>query len=207
MKKFWNDCARVPGAITPLQCTEEIILRDVNDLLFGAPSEFLESASLLDLGCGEGRLMPELARRVGKYTGADVSTVVLDRARAFAESLRLGNVSLVELADGAHGELGDIGPFDIVVSWTVFMHLPQRIFRAYLGSVHKVLKPQGLFNFQVPLSGTEDARFNVVPDSDLWKSRWYSAELVHSYLTEEGFFVAGFPVGGQQSWRTVRSDG
>lgn len=203
MKEFWNNKAQTPGDITPGQgpCASA-----VDDMLRNISSEELAVSSLLDLGCGEGRLTGLIAGRVASYTGADISSVALARARAYATERGLTNVNLIELVDGDKGKLGNIGPFDIVTSYTVFMHLPQSIFAEYLNSIFKVLKPKGHFNFQIA-GPDEHLRYDNIGDWNFWTSRYYPDEVVAEHLTKAGFVIVEAPLQKVGScWLTIKGD-
>ena len=201
MKNFWNTKAQEPGAITPEQGPDE---GAVNSLLCNIPAQELEGSSLLDLGCGEGRLLAILSKRVAKYTGADISSVALSRARELVTKKDLHNVTLIELPEGEKGILGDIGLFDIVVSYTVFMHLPPEIVEAYMKSIHDALKTRGYFNFQ--MAAAVHPRFDRIPKDDFWTSRYYPDLWVVEHLKKVGFGIAGVPVGLSECWLTIRMD-
>jgi SAM-dependent methyltransferase len=56
---------------------------------------FIESGSVLDLGCGEALLFPYLdAGRIRRYVGLDISATALDRAKIDPERARLRQISL-----------------------------------------------------------------------------------------------------------------
>jgi SAM-dependent methyltransferase len=76
--------------------------------------EQLGPASVLDAGCGTGRVAIELARRGIDIVGVDVDSVMLDAARAKAPRLdwRLGDLSEVTV-DSA--DAGTPRQFDVVV--------------------------------------------------------------------------------------------
>lgn len=73
--------------------------------------------AILDVGCGFGSTVIELARRTGpggRVVGVDISAVMLDRARERVAAAGLGNVDLV-LADAQTETLGTAA-FDVVFS-------------------------------------------------------------------------------------------
>ena len=76
--------------------------------------EQLGPASVLDAGCGTGRVAIELARRGIDTVGVDVDSVMLDAARAKAPQLdwRLGDLSDITV-DGT--DTGTPRKFDVVV--------------------------------------------------------------------------------------------
>ena len=97
-KAFWTEQAREHGAINypPTQFEDdELNKRVATDVLHRFPKDQLAEATVLDYGCGEGRLIPYIAPQVGKYIGIDAASTAL----AFAEKVAADfpNVELYEL--------------------------------------------------------------------------------------------------------------
>jgi ubiquinone/menaquinone biosynthesis C-methylase UbiE len=101
--------------------------------------------AVLDLGCGDGRLTPEL--RGGRVVGADVSRVALDRART-----RLGDrdIELVELTPGAVMPFGD-GTFELILAAEVIEHVVD--VQTLLAEARRVLRPGGEIAVTTPAHG------------------------------------------------------
>lgn len=79
----------------------------------------------LDFGCGVGRITMPLARRVPEVVGVDISHSMLVEARRNCAEAGLGNVSLV-----TPDYLQTRAPtFDLIHSYIVFQHMPQRVGR------------------------------------------------------------------------------
>ncbi|MGA9633932.1 MAG: class I SAM-dependent methyltransferase [Solirubrobacterales bacterium] len=104
--------------------------------------------SVLDFGCGVGRLSRELGRRFERYVGVDISPGMVERARTLnADSANCDFIvnDRPDLSRFADGE------FDAVVSFIVLQHLPERdLIRAYISEFGRVLAPGGLIAFQLP---------------------------------------------------------
>jgi len=87
----------------------------------------------LDYGCGVGRVLIPLARRVRQVVGCDVASSMLDEARTNCDRSAVTNVSFVRADDRLSAVPGS---FDLIFSDGVFQHIhPQRvdlIFRALL---------------------------------------------------------------------------
>jgi len=96
--------------------------------------------TVLDLGCGHGRIANRLAARGCIVTGLDFSPVFLDRARADAEALG------VEV-DYVHGDMRDLpwtGRFDRALSWsTAFGYFDDPTNRDVLRQLRRALTPEG----------------------------------------------------------------
>ncbi|HET8699972.1 MAG TPA: class I SAM-dependent methyltransferase [Gammaproteobacteria bacterium] len=78
----------------------------------------------LDFGCGVGRLVLPLARRVAEVVGVDVSPAMLEEARKNCAEAGARNTAFVE-TDSA--EYRAAGNFDLVHSVIVFQHIPRRV--------------------------------------------------------------------------------
>jgi SAM-dependent methyltransferase len=79
--------------------------------------------SALDFGCGVGRLLLPLARRVPVVTGVDVSETMLREARCRLDEASLQHIDLVVGDD----ELSEVqGTYDLIHSVMVFQHVPVR---------------------------------------------------------------------------------
>ena len=87
---------------------------------------------VLDFGCGTGLVTLALRPRVGRITGADTSSGMLEQLRRKIAAGTLGNVEAVWM-DPAQPRLPD-GPFDLVVSSMTLHHVedPGPVFRAFL---------------------------------------------------------------------------
>lgn len=87
---------------------------------------------VLDFGCGTGLVTLALRPRVGRITGADTSSGMLEQLRRKIAAGTLGNVEAVWM-DPAQPRLPD-GPFDLVVSSMALHHVedPGPVFRAFL---------------------------------------------------------------------------
>jgi len=87
---------------------------------------------VLDFGCGTGLVTLALRPRVGRITGADTSSGMLEQLRRKIAAGTLANVEAVWM-DPAQPRLPD-GPFDLVVSSMALHHVedPGPVFRAFL---------------------------------------------------------------------------
>ena len=98
---------------------------------------------VLDLGCGDGRLVEVvLAARpsVVEAVGLDDSPPMLERARE-----RLGPDGRVRLIDhDLHEPLPDLGRFDVVTAGFSIHHLPHERKRSLLGEIAALLLPGGV---------------------------------------------------------------
>jgi ubiquinone/menaquinone biosynthesis C-methylase UbiE len=120
----------------------------------------LEGKSMLELGCGAGRMTRSFARRFSQVYAFDISTEMLRYAQALSAEVTnvnwiLGNgTDLAGLADRT---------VDFAFSYIVLQHLPDAAFALrYIQEMLRVLKPDGIFLFQ----------FNSLPEMAMnWKGR------------------------------------
>lgn len=102
-------------------------------------------SSVIDVGCGSGRLATRLARLPGlRYLGTDVVPLLLDyaRRRANRSDFRFINVDRVNIP-------APDGGADIVCFFSVLTHLLHEESYLYLQEAHRALKPGGrvVFSF------------------------------------------------------------
>lgn len=96
--------------------------------------------TVLEIGCGTGRVGIKLAPRCGHWIGADVSQNMLGHAR---ETLRdLGNVSFVHLNGTDLIGIADAS-VDVAYCSGVFMHLDEWDRYRYVVEARRVLRPGG----------------------------------------------------------------
>jgi len=102
----------------------------------------------LDFGCGVGRLTRALTAYFGECVGVDISTRMLESARA----MNADRANCVFIHN-ARGDLGvfDDRSFDLVYTNIVLQHLPDRATASrYITEFVRILQPRGLLVFQIP---------------------------------------------------------
>jgi SAM-dependent methyltransferase len=102
--------------------------------------------SMLEYGCGVGRLALPLARRPGSVTAVDRSPVMLDLARREAERRGLGHIAFETPAD----LFAAPRTFDLVVCYHVLQRLPPVDAMALLRRLIRLIGPGGVGVFQWP---------------------------------------------------------
>src|SRR6476660_1967497 len=105
--------------------------------------------SILDLGCGNGELARELAKRDhhGPYLGVDFSVPLLHEAEAQPEgfSARFVRVGLTELS-AFSDQLSVLNGWSVITAFAVLHHIPTTELRLnILRVVHQLLKTGGIF--------------------------------------------------------------
>jgi len=129
LESFWESAAAV-----------EYMLDGLGVKLQGADS-------VLEIGCGVGRVTRWLAARTGHVVALDVSHEMLTRARL--HNPELGNVRWV-LGDGVSLATIPDESVDACVSVVVFQHLPDAsITLGYVREIGRALRPQGWAALQI----------------------------------------------------------
>lgn len=167
--------------------------RYLETLLAGLPA----ASSILDVGCGTGRPMAELAIRGGhRVTGIDQSAALLAiAARRFPEATWVEACIEDHPFDGRH---------DAVICWDSLFHIGREHHRRILTAIHRCLTPGG--RLMLTVGGSEHPAFT---DTMFGREFFYDSHppprALH-ILGEIGFdvLVAEFtnqPTGGRDKGR------
>jgi SAM-dependent methyltransferase len=163
----WRNDWDVPGFFKSGEEDYERLVAPTLDRFAFAPA----GKSMLELGCGAGRMTHAFARHFSYVTAVDVSMQMLDRAKELLPGVE--NICWKQ-ANGA--DLNDTpgSSVDFVFSYLVLQHLPnERLVRGYIREMVRVLKVSGICLFQ--FNGSEKPTMN-------WKGR-----LVWSFI--DGLWV------------------
>ncbi len=106
------------------------------------------SGTVLDFGCGVGRLTAPLARRFKKAVGVDVSSEMIARAQQYHADLK--NCGFV------HNTANDLkifedNSFSMVFSIITLQHINKESALKYIKEFIRITAPGGLIHFQVPV--------------------------------------------------------
>ncbi|HVW85679.1 MAG TPA: methyltransferase domain-containing protein [Bryobacteraceae bacterium] len=120
------------------------ILTDMGNICQGKNPKQMK---VLEIGCGSGRITRALSEVFGQVYAVDISGEMVRQAR---EALRDRPNAHVFQNSGADLKiLGDI-QVDFAFSYIVFQHIPSReVIYSYVREVARLLRPGGLFKFQV----------------------------------------------------------
>jgi SAM-dependent methyltransferase len=157
MGRFWDERAREDALFfvddrEPYGAADEERFwaqgeRDLDRVLGALGVRIEPGDSVVDLGCGVGRLTRVIAGRASRVYAIDVSGEML--AQALGHNAELGNVEWV------HGDGSTLQPIpdeaaDAVVSHVVFQHIPDPgVTYGYVAEMGRVLRPGGWAAFQV----------------------------------------------------------
>jgi SAM-dependent methyltransferase len=149
---------------------EELILRDI---------DLKPSASAVEIGCGVGRLVRPLSKRVAQATGVDIAPGMISRGRELLDDVPNAHLHATE---GSLEILNDNSQ-DFVFSFVVFQHIPSKqAISRYISETARVLKPGGVFKFQV--DGRERPFWK---GTDTWLGIWFKPDEIKQILIESGF--------------------
>lgn len=108
-------------------------------------------STVLDFGCGVGRLLIPFARVAAQVTGVDVSASMLDEARSNCVANGVTNVKLL----GSDDALSEVhGRFDVVHSYIVMPHIPWSRGRTIIRSLAEKVSFGGILAIQVLVRST-----------------------------------------------------
>ena len=105
----------------------------------------LADGSLLDLGCGIGRMTALLGSHFKSVVGVDVSSQMIEQARALHGDQ--DNVSFLVNSGADLSELEDQS-FRVICSYSVLPHLPPDIVEAYFKEMGRILEFDGVVRYQ-----------------------------------------------------------
>ncbi|MFI5357201.1 MAG: methyltransferase domain-containing protein [Opitutales bacterium] len=154
-------------------------------------------AEALEIGCGIGRLLRPLAGRIGQVHGVDIAPGMIGRGRQLLADLP--NVRL-QVTDGSLAMFADRS-LDFVFSFVVFQHIPsKRAIGRYIAEAARVLRPGGVFKFQV------DGRARPFwRGSDTWLGVWFQPREIRRLLDAAGLaLVDSWGESTQYYWITAQ---
>jgi 2-polyprenyl-3-methyl-5-hydroxy-6-metoxy-1,4-benzoquinol methylase len=126
-------------------------------LIPGAIEQLEQGIDVLDLGCGSGRALIQMARDYprSRFRGVDFSRDPIERARAEASSLRLTNVRF-DPADAA--TFDEVEAYDLITTFDAIHDQadPARVLR----NIQRALRPHGTYLMQ-DISGTSHLEKDV----------------------------------------------
>jgi SAM-dependent methyltransferase len=168
MRRFWDEAARrnapwyvdttVDYSEPDLEQFFETGRKIVDEALEGAPVRPTGSQLAVEIGSGLGRNCTALAERFERVIGLDVSSEMVQQA---SEMVAQPSISFL-VGDGVSLRPVDDATADLVLSFTVFQHIPSiPVIEGYLREAGRVLRPGGVFVFQ----------WNSQPGALRWQAR------------------------------------
>ncbi len=136
----------------------------------------LKESTLLEIGCGTGRMTEFMSKDFSLVVGTDISGEMISLAED-----RLGGLNNVELleTDGESIPIPD-NFIDIAFSYLVFQHIKNReMVEKNFKEVYRVLRPKGLFKVLI--------RSDKVDVSKWWGGVEYTEQSIGELIKKIGF--------------------
>jgi ubiquinone/menaquinone biosynthesis C-methylase UbiE len=108
----------------------------------------VQRGKALDFGCGIGRLTQALAEEFEVTFGVDVSPEMIEQAKSLN---RFGDRCEYVVNRAEDLAIFESDCFDFVYTSNVLQHMPRCYMRKYLSEFVRVLKPEGVLIFHVPI--------------------------------------------------------
>lgn len=140
-----------------------------------------KSKSLLEIGCGVGRLLRSACERFSEVHGFDVSAQAIEKARSLVQG---SNHLHLYVGDGYTLQPVPDQSIDVVVGFASLVSMPSEVSASYLCESHRVLKANGVLRAQFYL-GKEQ----VVSRNDTLHLRCYARENLERTARTAGFRV------------------
>jgi ubiquinone/menaquinone biosynthesis C-methylase UbiE len=154
-RDFWDRSAGVDSLTAIVADSDERDYRSSGRAEAEALRRFLgPDATVLDIGCGTGRVMEHLAPWCREVHGIDISERMVQGGRE-----RLGHLAGVRFHHGNGYDLAGFedGSFDVVYSIVALQHMPRMVAYNYLLESHRVLRQGGVLWAYVPNLLRDDA--------------------------------------------------
>jgi SAM-dependent methyltransferase len=155
MRAYWEQAAQTNAAwyvdttlnfdAPDMERFFEVGQRIVADALDDAPALPTQHERAVEIGCGLGRICRALAQRFDHVVGVDISSEMVRKARELVpdpavEFLVTDGATIPGVADGS---------VDLVLTFTVFQHIPDvGVIENYVAEAGRKLRPGGVFVFQ-----------------------------------------------------------
>jgi spore maturation protein CgeB len=120
--------------------------RDLESLLKNPSIQNCKSLTLLEVGCGVGRLLKSASEQFGSVIGVDVSKEAIVKAKSL-----LGEVKNLKLIVGDGSTLNEISEatIDVAISFASLCSIPASVTASYLFELSRVVKTNGELRIQL----------------------------------------------------------
>ena len=196
-KERWNDFA-LEDAYTAIcnpgggkKCTLEAFnscgQRDAKFIL----SFIGENKTILDFGCGIGRIIKFIAPYSKSVWGVDISSIMIAKAKEFLKDIPGINLKLIEQRTLPFAT----NMFDGVYSWLCFQHMDRFDAYCYFREIFRVLKIDGIFLATFPslFSDIYFKGWEVQNPEEPTKVRIFTDQEIEFKLKRIGFKEISFP--------------
>jgi len=204
MRRDWDEraCANAFYAVDSNDSQSDELFwasgeRDLKELVLRG-IELTGQDTVVEIGCGVGRLAVPLAARAGVVHAFDISPEMVRLAQQRTKELR--NVT-VQVTDGSL-PLPD-NSVDFCLAHSVFIHFPDIVHvRGYLDEAYRVLKPGGLFRFDIRGARTDG---DILLHAGTVKGVLVSERMLSERAAAAGFEVVECRWSPEDRSRTVKA--
>jgi SAM-dependent methyltransferase len=193
-RDFWNRSAEADSLTAILADGDERSYQSSGRAEAEALRRFIgPDTSVLDIGCGTGRVMEHLAPWCREVHGIDISERMVADGRE-----RLAHLSNVRFHHGNGYDLADFedGSFDVVYSIVALQHMPRTVAYNYLLESNRVLTHDGVLWCYVPNLLRDDAFAAFHHLSQPWfvshpyPMNFYTPQEIARIVVASGFWLA-----------------
>ncbi len=156
-----------------LKALPRIFLDSVLPKLPGLRSRFEAGARVLDVGCGGGWAVVQLAERFPKVrcVGVDVEPVSIELAKALVRERGLADRCEARLISA--DRLAEDGAYDVVTSFLVVHEIDPAVKREAFGAIARALAPGGAFLIFDETYPETDESLRAMPTRFAALAQWY----------------------------------
>jgi SAM-dependent methyltransferase len=175
--------------------------RDMPLVLEGVSQILPGNESVLEIGCGTGRLLEPLSRHFDQVFGVDVSGEMVRRGRERLS--QLPRVHFKEI-DGQGALPFPDKKFDFCFSYITFHHIPiKSVVCRYIHETHRVLKRGGVarWHFFGRPAGILAAIRESVTHKDTWRGAKFTLSEITAAVRAAGFEIVHAQHVPAKSWR------
>ncbi len=169
-----------PGWQDSKKWTEQARI-DASFVLLGLNEAQCTDMNVLEIGCGNGRLVPFIASRVKTYTGIDICRNFVDECKN-----RLGETRTIRFVENNGSDLPESicdRHYGLVFAAAVFIHCPFNVIASYLVSIRQVAKRPTVLRFQV-LTDPKDLS-DIIPVESLDPEAYERSKNCHDVVVKE----------------------
>ena len=187
-KDFWD---------SGLVDSEFIIGRNTNRYDMIMQSRDPKNLKALEIGCGIGRILIPMTGIFGEVIGVDVSDEMVKLGKE-----KISNIKNCKILENSGSDLSFLEDnyFDFCYSFIVFQHIPEKsIVAGYITEVSRILKPNGVFRFQVRgITKSKPAEITT------WDGVSFSSKEIHKFADDNDFEILEENDGGEYFWFTFQ---
>lgn len=141
---------------------EEFVLKEIDPFI----KQYIKQPkhkTVLDIGCGVGRIARAFSSRFERVIGVDVSEKMIELAKSFHKDTRYGNIVFLN-NDGKTLVGIEDDSADYVFSVVTFQHMPcKNIVQANIEEIARVLKKGGVFQIDFAILQGWGQLFGILP--------------------------------------------